>query len=1776
MPSPAPSIPGVIALGNDQCSFKSNLQGPAVTLQLDKSIWEQPLRTTMDRTTHTRLGRCHNVHYAPMRTVWNDHITLLAVRPNALRGYSTVELAIQNSPTTVVTGRTNGLPSQDIDEQVRIERVHLSSYMANDIPLECGCLSLCRARPSFAKQNTARGGSASGVPLRGDTSGTLSNYAGWIMGSPNVSQGLNPLDACNCEHMSMDQSVASKTGGLIVALQKPIPEETDGAILLPQEPTAQSSSFDVLGFSTKELAWCPRSPTHGFDGYTFDTGSNSWHKTSSSTSPVWIVANSSDSIYAQGYTSSLWTFHIAYDVSYSPSLPPPPFAPLSPAVPYDADLFSHSHLAAGSSDLSIQLSTLLEHNSFSDATTTPSEDLLTLPTFTLSQVRTRATDIVKDYLLVAKSHKSTACIQPTIGTPFNSPYLEKYMTHQSECAERCSLNPLCAFYAFNTNYSNTQCKLYASTHCDLTQSTFDPLKTLPGTPTTYELYARVGVSNPLALLSPLVGLPTTSEALKTEVQAMARGDPSWAGLACERALPIAACIASFKLSQRLTCDVACEKATAIPPATIDYTQYDMPTTQGTSAADVWLSIFKKVPVYELSLFYPAQVRKPYNIYGYDDGVDGHCLCHALTPYTPSVLGLGHDVSIDNHVSTIHNERVDLHSVYALAVKSNSLLNFRRMQETALANERFDSNLLQSTELRACDATHSSWSLYDATNVMCKLLTRYDDLYESGDSHKPSSDGSASPLDLHAQRTALTRLKMTYVTASHTWAKSDALEHCCAPCALFEHEPWLGCTHLFTHFARRWHVLDDKLKTLSAPSAELGEEFSNSKHTAHSSSTNHDAFTALGSFAHFRRLDSQKSASDHPYNEDEIYDMLGSHLDTVCCIVPLTLEARWQVGNVSEHCDRSHCLEDFKRRAIAKQGRRLRHELRHEPKEPHQKRTYKQGRRMEEHPSVNQHDTESDREASRPRRALSAPQQVAVDLLNDHAHPIEGCNHVLSKHGQEDDAHDHVSRAECALRGVAHRVAEYHDIEPAKIMSVFDVLGKNMAEIMANIASVMQSDSDEQAAAHRSTSDAFFSPSATDKRRVLEDRLRRRTREVFGRSLEEDEEMSAASDLDDELKDDVIVDPNEPSEEDLTQTRSSRVSHRLQNVMDTFHAGNDWGLSVAEFAREAQRSKRHNDLVQTQAMRQNDTLRVLADDGIFAHGSTTTFQRTVHRAETVASVVINADGSVVRTARTISSVATTLSSEEYNVVGTIRKSLEATRQTSTVDSEFQTFRRSFQDTKLKVTQRHHDAMNEMLGSGETSSRRRKLSVDQVRRRALAFQQALEVQTKRVDVQSHRWLARNLELRLQNASQHERTSLGRRLERVQKHVGDLENAPMPFDYYDDLDDLGYEMGPIHRMIVEDVDWVGLVHEMHRVIDEERDRMRWWSRGAQGTPPDSTVSRWIGGYLPPSVLGRGLRALGHAIRHGTFPDWEQDGALQRVVERHREATHEERMEVLGLGTQSVTSSRPNPFGSRGRHLSMFDHVTDGRMRGGTARRGLEEVLETFGTGVFGGSLTVPLSEHNADPSRIQNKTADLIEGALSYMIYNVFLCYFSKPKSGEAPASALTPGDGQRVTTRRTNHLCFPAVPLSIPLLPNFTEFTGMDAALIQNKSLEDICGRMIIAPHWVERADGLSDTLGLGSAGRLAMRRLFQNPDGFVTTVRNFGAGLNAATRGERTAHIACALARMNSFLWMVMLFLLITLLYLSVCWPCVNILSMSMRLFCCCCCPGIIVRRNRRP
>lgn len=186
-------------------------------------------------------------------------------------------------------------------------------------------------------------------------------------------------------------------------------------------------------------------------------------------------------------------------------------------------------------------------------------------------------------------------------------------------------------------------------------------------------------------------------------------------------------------------------------------------------------------------------------------------------------------------------------------------------------------------------------------------------------------------------------------------------------------------------------------------------------------------------------------------------------------------------------------------------------------------------------------------------------------------------------------------------------------------------------------------------------------------------------------------------------------------------------------------------------------------------------------------------------------------------------------------------------------------------------------------------------------------------------------------------------------------------------------------------------------------------------------------------------------------------------------------------------------------------------------------------------------------------------------------------SRPIGPGDTVGTSTPVDpGLEVKSHRSPYMCFPALPIALPQLGNFTEITGIDADLIQNTSITDYCGTMTID-------SGLNSTLAsvsmaMGPISATAFRRLFQNPVGATASVSNIIYAFGAQDMTSRTIHAACALSRLNALLWTVSFIVVFIALYLVCCWPCTNIIAVLIRFTTCfaCfgCCPGIWERRRR--
>jgi hypothetical protein len=261
------------------------------------------------------------------------------------------------------------------------------------------------------------------------------------------------------------------------------------------------------------------------------------------------------------------------------------------------------------------------------------------------------------------------------------------------------------------------------------------------------------------------------------------------------------------------------------------------------------------------------------------------------------------------------------------------------------------------------------------------------------------------------------------------------------------------------------------------------------------------------------------------------------------------------------------------------------------------------------------------------------------------------------------------------------------------------------------------------------------------------------------------------------------------------------------------------------------------------------------------------------------------------------------------------------------------------------------------------------------------------------------------------------------------------------------------------------------------------------------------------------------------------------------------------------------------------------DGRRRTGATRR----LAEDFGLGIFGGRLSVPSSKNSTFNATLLNQSAaNFIEQGLSYLVYNVFLCYLYKPDL-EGSADSGTGYASMKVVPHRSTHACFPAIPFDLPELQNFSYYTGVDPAYWRNESKhhrndEGVLDDLDYYHKWchttaIQRANAtakhLAGMLGidLNRPSGKAFRRLIENPVAAATSFENLGRAftLPAGSRGKMLA-VTCAFTRLNAIIWLVCMIVVFMGFYLTCCWPCFNLASLFIYFLCCC---GLLRSRGRK-
>lgn len=287
------------------------------------------------------------------------------------------------------------------------------------------------------------------------------------------------------------------------------------------------------------------------------------------------------------------------------------------------------------------------------------------------------------------------------------------------------------------------------------------------------------------------------------------------------------------------------------------------------------------------------------------------------------------------------------------------------------------------------------------------------------------------------------------------------------------------------------------------------------------------------------------------------------------------------------------------------------------------------------------------------------------------------------------------------------------------------------------------------------------------------------------------------------------------------------------------------------------------------------------------------------------------------------------------------------------------------------------------------------------------------------------------------------------------------------------------------------------------------------------------------PPSTLGNKLREL-HS--------W--------VTNRHKSVDkrthHARRME------QSREASRPY---SSGTHESVLGAAVEASVLGNSVVDAMLRTLETsnhhrssyarrLADSFLGAASTVPLL-----PTSVSNRYTryegteggvNYFKEAIRYLVYDTALCYLYAPDASRTTADF---GDGTRITTHRTDKLCFPMIPNAPTKMDDFRTYYDLGTLNFDDLEYSQACS-----------SDAVRDVLGALGGVDWSSNYVTLAPVGAVLriaegidAVRNlFVSSTNMPTEVERGAVILCGLSQLGGLLFSITA--VVVALSLCVCAP----------------------------
>ena len=206
----------------------------------------------------------------------------------------------------------------------------------------------------------------------------------------------------------------------------------------------------------------------------------------------------------------------------------------------------------------------------------------------------------------------------------------------------------------------------------------------------------------------------------------------------------------------------------------------------------------------------------------------------------------------------------------------------------------------------------------------------------------------------------------------------------------------------------------------------------------------------------------------------------------------------------------------------------------------------------------------------------------------------------------------------------------------------------------------------------------------------------------------------------------------------------------------------------------------------------------------------------------------------------------------------------------------------------------------------------------------------------------------------------------------------------------------------------------------------------------------------------------------------------------------------------------------------------------------------------GLFGPVIAAPYAlwdtTISAGAIKVPPSTDNVFTAAVKYIVYSTIGCYFTEPGDQVASSQFTDPSDPTKATDGETlkilrasdEKLCFPAIPIAIPTIPKFREWTKSQGLDYQSFTYEEFCTangyqEQVRDFFGIEPGSDLAKWLGV--AGVLRIAEASDAIEGLINSAK-------ADTGYGVIGHILCSMVEFGGVLYV--LCVLVILLALMPC------------------------------